>query len=185
MAEDVTELLLQWNGGNREALDELMPIITDELRKLARRHLQHERPGHTLQPTALVNEVYLRLVDRRQANWHDRAHFFAFAAGTMRRILVDYARARLTAKRGGGLETVCLEEATGLAAGPSVDIIALDQALEALAELDERQSRLVELRFFAGLSLKEAAAVLEVGTATAGRDWATARAWLYARLSET
>ncbi len=184
MAEDVTELLLQWNRGNKEALDELMPLITGELGKLARLHLKKERPGHTLQPTALINEVYIRLVDRKRVSWHDRAHFFAFAARTMRRILVDYARARLTAKRGGGLETVTLDEAVGLTTEQEIDVIALDQSLEALAKIDERQSRLVELRFFAGLTVEETAAVLGVGTATVVRDWSTARAWLFAHLTE-
>ncbi len=183
MAEDVTELLLQWSQGNREALDELMPLVTGQLRELARSHLRGERLGHTLQPTALVNEVYLRLVDRRRVSWQSRAQFFGFAASTMRRILVDYARARRTAKRGAGVEPITLDETVGLTTGKGIDVIALDEALKSLAQLDERQSRLVELRFFAGLTVEETAEVLGIGTATVVRDWSTAKAWLYAQLT--
>ncbi len=183
MAEDVTQLLLQWSQGDKDALDELMPLVTRELRQLASSYLHKERPGHTLQPTALVNEVYLRLVDRRRVSWQGRAQFFAFAASTMRRILVDHARAKLTAKRGSGLETITLDEAMGLTTEAEVDVIALDDALVGLAKLDARQSRLVELRFFAGLTVEETASVLGVGTATVVRDWSTAKAWLYAQLT--
>ena len=183
MAEDVTELLLQWSEGNKGALDELMPLVTRELRDLARSYLLKERSGHTLQPTALVNEVYLRLVDRRRVSWQGRAQFFGFAARTMRRILVDHARARRRAKRGSGMEPVTLDETIGLTTGKEIDVLALDEALRDLAKLDERQSRLVELRFFAGLTVEETAQVLGVGTATVVRDWSTAKAWLYAQLS--
>ena len=178
VSPDVTQLLLEWNDGHKQALDQLMPIVTEELRKLARSYLQDERDSHTLQPTALVNELYLRLVDRRRVTWQSRSHFFGFAATTMRRILVDHARAHRTAKRGGGVKTVTLDEALGLPDQPEIDLVALDDALHDLAKLDPRQSRLVELRFFAGLNIEEAAEVLGIGHATVSRDWTTAKAWL-------
>jgi RNA polymerase sigma factor (TIGR02999 family) len=181
MGEDVTELLQEWNQGNRAALDRLMPLVTSELRKVARAYLRRERADHTLQPTALVNEAYLRMVNWDRVSWRDRAHFFAAAARVMRRILVDHARAHRAAKR-GGCRIVSLANAAEPADDRDVDVVALDQALDELAALDERQARLVELRFFAGLTIEETAEVLKIGAATVSRDWATARAWLYRRL---
>ncbi|HEX9733532.1 MAG TPA: sigma-70 family RNA polymerase sigma factor [Thermoanaerobaculia bacterium] len=180
---DVTGLLRDWNRGNKEALDRLMPLVISELRRLARRHLEGERGSHTLQPTALVNELYLKLIDRKEASWQDRAHFFGFASRTMRRILVDHARSQRAAKRGGGASAFSLDDTLGVSGRRDVDLIALDDALSALARLDPRQSRLVELRFFGGLSTTEAADVLGVGVATVGRDWASAKAWLFRELS--
>jgi RNA polymerase sigma factor (TIGR02999 family) len=177
----VTDLLLEWGRGDRTALDRMMPVVVDELKRLARACLRRESAGHTLQPTALVNEVYLRLVDQRRVTWRNRAQFFAFAAHTMRRILVDHARGRRAAKRGAGLPTVILDEALGVAA-PQLDLMALDDLLSALAALDERQGRLVELRVFGGLTIAESAEVLAVAEATVSRDWASARAWLYREL---
>ncbi len=175
-------MLREWNRGHKKALDRLMPLVVGELRCLARRHLEGEREGHTLQPTALVNELYVKLVDRRQASWRDRTHFYAFAARAMRRILVDHARERRAAKRGSGLAAVALGDAIAAPEGADVDVVELDDALTALAQLDPRQGRLVELRFFGGLSTTEAAEVLGVGVATVGRDWASARAWLFREL---
>ncbi|MEM9294000.1 MAG: sigma-70 family RNA polymerase sigma factor [Acidobacteriota bacterium] len=185
--DEITELLLDWSAGDGEALDRLMPLVTGELRRLAYRFFEAEREGHTLQPTALVNELYLRLVDRRRVQWQSRAQFFAFAAQTMRRILVDHARAHKAAKRGDGLPKVLLDERLGLGlpAQQSVDIIALDEALDRLAQLDTRQAKVVELRFFAGLTLDETATVLDVGAATVSRDWTTARAWLFRELGSS
>lgn len=182
---DVTNLLHEWNRGNKQVLDQLMPLVVSELRSLARYHLENERQSHTLQPTALVNELYLRLIDRHRATWKDRAHFFAFAARTMRRILVDHARSQRALKRGGGARTITLDDALGVPEQREVDLVALDDALDALAQLDERQGRLVELRFFGGLSTHEAAEVLGVGVATVGRDWASAKAWLFRELSRS
>ena len=179
---EVTALLLQWNDDGKEALDRLMPLVADELRQRAAGYLGRERAGHTLQPTALVNELYLRLLERRQASWQGRAHFFAFAARVMRRILVDHARARDAAKRGGEMITVTLDEALDVPIAAGVDLLALEDALERLAALDAEQARIVELRFFGGLSARETAEVLGVGEATVHRRWASARAWLYGQL---
>ena len=182
---DVTSLLIDWNRGDRRALEQLVPLVHGELRRLAGAYFDREPVGHTLQPTALVNELYLRLIDLRRARWQDRAHFFGFAATTMRHILVDHARALRTTKRGKDLRRIALEDAAGIAdetAGGDVDLIALDQALRGLAELDARQSRIVELRAFTGLSLKETAEVLGISEATVGRDWVSARAWLFREL---
>ena len=183
MAEDVTELLLQWNGGNRGALDQLMPIITDELRKLARLQLQRERPGHTLQPTALVNEVYLRLVDAEQIEWQGRAHFFGISARLMRRVLVDHARGRRTAKRGGGAHRTALEIDQLAPASREVDLLALDEALEEMSRTNPEGSRIVEMRYFTGLTLGEIAEVLGVSRSTVKRKWLAARLWLHHELS--
>lgn len=180
---DITRLLQRWNQGNKDALDQLMPLVVDELRRIARYHLEGERIEHTLQPTALVNELYLKLIGRRQASWKDRTHFFAFAARSIRRILVDHARIQRASKRGGGLRTITLDEAIATPGRREIDLIALDDALCSLAHLDPRQSRLVELRFFGGLSTQEAAEALGVGVATIGRDWASAKAWLFRELS--
>jgi len=180
MAEDVTGLLHDWNRGDRQAVERLMPLVTGELRRLARAHLRRERRDHTLQPTALVNEAYLRLVNVDRIQWRDRTHFFAFASRVMRRILVDHARAHRAAKRTGWRVAPVADGGPG--DRHDVDLIALDGALDELAAMDARQARLVELRFFAGLTIDETADILGVGPATVTRDWATARAWLYRRL---
>jgi RNA polymerase sigma factor (TIGR02999 family) len=159
-----------------------MPIVADELRRLARSHLRREPRGHTLQPTALVNEVYLRLVGQERSGWRGRAQFFAHASQVMRRILVDHARARRASKRGGGAATVALDDALDVASATQVDVLQLDEALDGLAAMDQRQARLVELRVFGGLTINESAELLGVGAATVSRDWASARAWLYREL---
>lgn len=184
MAEEVTELLLKWSDGDKQALDVLMPQIYDELRRLAKRHLNRERPNHTLQSAALVNEVYLQLVDQRRASWHNRAHFFAVAAQLMRRTLVDYARARQVAKRGGGATHLQLDEESAVTDERAIEVIAVDEALQNLAKFDERKSRIVELRFFAGLSIEETAEVLKVSPGTVMRDWTLAKAWLQRELTQ-
>jgi RNA polymerase sigma factor (TIGR02999 family) len=181
---EVTRLLLAWSDGDRAALDQLMPLVYAELRRLAHRHLRGERSGHTLQTTALVNEAYLRLVDQNQFNWQNRAHFFAVAAQMMRRILVDYARARLNAKRGGGTVRVMLEEAAEVSQDRSAEMVALDDALTELAEFDQRKSQIVELRFFGGLSIEETAEVLKVSPGTVMREWTLAKAWLQREISK-
>ncbi|HEX7153529.1 MAG TPA: sigma-70 family RNA polymerase sigma factor [Thermoanaerobaculia bacterium] len=178
MTTPITRLLLQWSDGDAAALDALVPLIADELHKLARAHLRHERPDHTLEAGALVNEVYLRLVDQRKVSWRDRAHFFAASATLMRRILVDYARRKGSQKRGGDAVRVTLSDVSATSAEPDLDVLVLDAALEKLAELDAQQSRIVELRFFAGLDLEAIAEELQVSTSTVSRDWAMARAWL-------
>ena len=183
MQADVTELLQAWSGGDRAALDRLMPLVYDELKRIAARHLAGERAGHTLQATALVHEAYLKLVDQRSARWQNRTQFFAVAAQLMRRILVDHARAHAAAKRGAGARPVTLSALEETGAQPDLDIVALDAALDRLAVLDPRQARVVELRYFGGLSLEETAAVVEASPATIKRDWAMARAWLYQQLA--
>jgi len=175
----VTEMLHAWERGDQEARDRLFALVYDELRRRAGAYLRQEREDHTLQPTALVHEVCLRLIGATSLNWESRSHFFAVAANMMRRILVDHARQRLAQRRGGGLRTVALDEAAVPEAAPGVDLLALDAALGRLAELDGRQSRVVELRYFGGLTVDETARVLGVSTPTVKRDWATARAWLY------
>ena len=175
----VTELLGRWNQGDLAARDALMPLVYDELRRVARRKLSQQRSDHTLQATALVHEAFLRLVNRKPAHLHDRTHFFALAAQMMRQILVDHARARNAAKRGGGNLTVLLDHDAGVDSSVNLDLIQLDSAMKRLAELDPRQAQLVELRFFGGLSIEEAAEVMEISPATAKREWATARVWLH------
>lgn len=177
--KDVTQMLQAWRGGDHGALDELLPLVYDELRKLAASHLRNERPGHTLQPTALANEAYLRLVDQRNVQWQNRAHFFGIAAQMMRRILVDYARSRRAAKRGSDGRKVALDEAIGVPAPPPGDVVALDEALKKLATLDPRQSRIVELRYFGGLTIEETAEVVGISPATIKREWSMAKAWLH------
>lgn len=177
----VTDLLLAWNEGKATALDELMPLVYGELRRLAQHFLNTERSGHTLESTALVNETYLRLIDQQRVSWRNRAHFFAIAGQQMRRILVDYARAQKAEKRGQGRK-LTLGAAAGLGEELDVDLIALDQALEKLAALDPRQSRMVELRFFGGLTIDETAEVLAVSSATVRREWTMAKAWLYGQI---
>jgi RNA polymerase sigma factor (TIGR02999 family) len=179
---DVTRLLVEWRHGDQAALAHLLPLVYDELRRLAQRYLQSERPDHTLQATALVHEAYLRLVDQRQAQWHNRAHFFGIAAQMMRRILVDHARQQHAAKRGGAEPKLSLDEAVHVSAERAVDVVALDEALTALAALDPQQSQIVELRFFGGLTIEETAEVLGVSPATVKRDWSMAQAWLYREL---
>jgi RNA polymerase sigma-70 factor (ECF subfamily) len=177
-----TTLLLAWGRGDGTALDQLIPLVHDELRRLARRHMAGERVGHTLQATALVNEAYLRLIEVNQVRWQNRAHFFAMASRVMRRILVDAARARGFQKRGGGAETVSLDEALLVSGGPRQDLIALDDALTALAAFDLRKSRVVEMRFFGGLSVEETAEALHVSADTVMRDWRLAKVWLVREL---
>jgi RNA polymerase sigma factor (TIGR02999 family) len=179
---DVTRLLVRWKDGDEAALQQLVPIVHEELRRLARRQMAGERPGHTLQPTALVNEAYLRLVNLKQMQWQNRAHFFAMAARLMRRILVDFARSRGYQKRGGGVKQVSFTQALEVAEGQPTDVVALNDALEALADVDERKSLVVELRFFGGLSLEETADVLNVSRETVKRDWKFAKMWLLRHL---
>jgi len=180
---DVTELLLSWRRGDAAALDRLIPVVYDELRRVARRQLRGESPGHALQATALVHEAYLRLVDVDRMTLTSRAHFFGVAATLMRQILVDHARRQRADKRGGGMTVLGLDEALPAASTSSVDVLALDQALGALSAIDERQCRVVELRFFAGLNINEAAEALGVSPATVEREWALAKAWLFRQLS--
>jgi RNA polymerase sigma factor (TIGR02999 family) len=178
-----TSLLLAWGRGDRSALDQLMPLVEDELRRLARRQMARERVGHTLQATALVNEAYLRLIEVNQVQWQNRAHFFAMASRMMRRILVDAARAHRYQKRGGGAEKVSLDEALVVSREPRHELIALDDALNTLAAIDLRKSQVVEMRFFAGLSVEETAEALHVSADTVMRDWRLARVWLLRELS--
>jgi RNA polymerase sigma factor (TIGR02999 family) len=186
--ENVTQLLLKWGNGEQQALDDLMPLVYAELRRLARNYLRKERPGHTLQPTALVNEAYLKLVDQKTARWQNRAHFYGVAAQLMRRILVDHARQHRAAKRGGpGQQRLSITNAgelggKKLSTEPSFDLLALHEALEELAAMDPQQARIVELKFFGGLSIEETAEVLGRGHATVERDWKMARAWLRRKL---
>jgi len=178
-ATQVTELLHRWSSGDAAARESLVPLVYDELRRLARYYLASQRSDHTLQSTAIVHEAYLRLAGRDDVHWQNRSHFFAVAAQLMRRILVDHARKRNAAKRGGPNLTLLVEEVADPSSKQEMDLVALDDALKALATLDERQSRIVELRFFGGLSIEDTARVLEVSPATVKREWSTARAWLY------
>jgi len=179
--ERISQLLADWANHDPAAREQLVPIVYEELRRLAHHHMRGERAGHTLQTTALVNEVYLRLVGIDGLQWRDRAHFFAMAATLMRRVLVDYARQRGRGKRGAGISVISLDE-NAVAAQSAVDIVKLDEALAQLAAVDPQQSRVVELRFFAGLSVEETAAALGISPATVKRDWATAKLWLYNEL---
>jgi RNA polymerase sigma-70 factor (ECF subfamily) len=179
----VTELLLTWGSGDRAALDELVPIIHEELRRLARHQMRGERDNHTLQTTALVNEAFLRLVDLRRIRWQDRAHFLALSARLMRRILVDHARSRGYQKRGGGAANVTFDESLVASPERGVDLVALDDALEDLARVDARKSQVVELRFFGGLSVEETAEALKISPETVTRDWRLAKAWLLREIS--
>jgi RNA polymerase sigma-70 factor, ECF subfamily len=178
----VSRLLRAWCNGDRAALDRLTPIVYDELRRLARRYLRGERPGHSLQTTALVNEAYMRLVDYKGIQWQNRAHFFAVSAQLMRRILVEHAR-RHNLKRGGGVQHVSLDETAIVGGDRAADLVALDDAMDALARLDARKAQVVEMRFFGGLSVEETAEVLKVSSVTVMRDWNTAKAWLYRELT--
>jgi RNA polymerase sigma factor (TIGR02999 family) len=179
---EITELLFAWRKGDESALQRLVPLVYDELHRLAHRYMAGERPGHGLQTTALVNDAYLRLVDSSRVNWQSRAHFFAVSAQLMRRILVDAARARQSQKRGGDWAQVPIEVAERLSQERETDLVALDEALTALADVDERKSRVVELRFFGGLSVEETAEVLGVSPMTVMRDWAFAKVWLLREL---
>jgi RNA polymerase sigma factor (TIGR02999 family) len=181
--ENITELLAGYGCGDKEALDKLMPAVYDELRRQAARYLRRERAGHTLQTTALIHEAYVRLVDQRNVQWQNRAHFFGIAARMMRRILVDHARAKKRAKRGGSDVKISLADANILAKEQDLDVVALDEALTRLAEIDEQQSRVVELRFFSGLTVEETAEVMGISPATVKRDWSMAKAWLHRELS--
>ncbi len=179
---DISALLRAWSGGDQSALERLTPIVYDELRRLARRYMKRERPGHSLQTTALVNEAYMRLVDYERMHWQDRAHFFAVSAQVMRRILVEHAR-RHNLKRGGDVQHVSLEEAAVVGGDQDADLVALDDAMNALARIDPRKVQVVEMRFFGGLSVEETAEVLRVSPVTVKRDWRGARAWLYRKLT--
>ena len=178
-ALQVTQLLRAWSDGEPAALEKLMPLVYEELHRLAKRYMARERPGHTLQPTALVNEAYLRLIDCSRVRWQDRNHFFAISARVMRRILVDFARSRHHLKRGGAAHPMSLDEALVVSCEQSPDLVALDDALGRLAAIDSRKSQVVELRFFGGLSVEEAAEVLSVSPRTVMREWSLAQAWLY------
>jgi RNA polymerase sigma factor (TIGR02999 family) len=177
-SQDVTQLLGQWQGGDREALNALTPLVYNELRRLAQSYINRERPNHTLQGTALVHEAYLRLIDQRQVEWRSRNHFFALAAELIRRILVDHARAKVAAKRGGRNVKLSFEDAMEPAVSEDLDLVALDDALQLLARTDPQQSRIVELRYFAGLKIEETAEVLQISPATVKRDWTVAKAFL-------
>jgi len=182
-AEGITELLIAWNQGDQGARDELMPLVYDELRRLARGYLRRERPDHTLQPTALVHEAFLRLIDQSKVNWQNRAHFFGIAARLMRQILINYAEARRAAKRGGSDARVSLNDVGHLAVEQEMDLVALNEALKNLERMDPQQGRIVELRYFSGLTIEEIAEVMGVSPATVKREWSTARAWLRRELS--
>ncbi len=182
-SHEVTQLLLAWSEGDQGALEQLMPLVYAELRRLAKRYMRNERAGHTLQTTALIHEAYLRLIDTRQVRWQNRAHFFAISARLMRQILVDFARERGYKKRGGGARRVPLDEARVIGQGRDEALVAVDEALSALAGIDARKSQVVELRFFGGLSVEETAEALKVSPETVRRDWRLARSWLLRTLS--
>ena len=179
---DITTLLVDWRNGDRSALDELTPMVYRELRQLAASYMKHERPDHTLQSTALVHEAYLRLTGEMNVDWENRSHFFGIAAQIVRRILVEHARAAKTAKRGSGAVMLSMNEAVNAGVNRSPELLELDDALNALSEIDERQARVVELRFFAGLNVDETAEVMSISRATVKREWASAKAWLYREL---
>lgn len=183
-ATSVTQLLISYGKGDKEALERLLPLVYRELRRLAGGMMKREKPSHTLQPTALVHEAYFRLVDQKQAQLQNRAHFFAVSAQLMRRILIDHARAKKAAKRGGSKIQISFNDAIKFEDGKDPDLVSLDYALEKLTKLDERQGRVVELRYFGGLSIEETAKVLETSPATVKRDWKLAKAWLYRELSK-
>jgi RNA polymerase sigma factor (TIGR02999 family) len=180
----ITGLLKAWGGGDHAALEKLVPLVDAELRRLARRYMGGERAGHTLQPTALINEVYLRLIDWGNISWQDRAHFFGLSARLMRRTLVDHARRHRTSKRGGSALTIAFDEASVVPQERTADLVAIDEALNILATQDLRKSQIVELRFFGGLTVEEAAAVLKISPRTVKREWSLARAWLYCQLTQ-
>ena len=179
----ITQLLIAWSDGNRDAIEDLLPLVYEELRRLASRYLRHEASGHTLQPTALVHEAYMRLIDQRRVRWRNRAHFFGIAAQIMRRILVDHARAHGAQKRGADWEHIPLVEERLPSGADDVDVVALDEALKGLAAVDPQQARIVELRYFGGLTIEEVAEVTRISPATVVREWTMAKAWLRAELS--
>ena len=178
MTRNITHLLKEWGEGDQQALDELTPLVYEELRQQAARYLRKERPNHSLQATALINEAFLRLIDVKDVQWQNRAHFFAIAANLMRRVLVDHARRRDAEKRGGSQVCLTLDEGLAWANEPDVDLLAIDEALDRLALIDEQQARIVELRFFSGLTVDETATALGISPKTVKRDWSVARAWL-------
>ena len=181
---EITQMLVAWSHGDKAAFEKLVPLVSVELHRLAKLYMSRERPGHTLQTTALIHEAYLRLIDGAQVGWQDRTHFFAVSAQVMRRILVDFARSHQTLKHGGNLCRITIDEAAaGVSQEPDANVVAIDQALDALSALDPRQSQVVELRFFGGLSLEETAEALKTSVATVRRDWTLARAWLRRELS--
>jgi RNA polymerase sigma-70 factor (ECF subfamily) len=182
-SQDVTELLVSWSNGNQAARDQLMGVVYDELHRLARRYMRRESPGHTLQTSALLNEAFLRLVDQKNVQWQNRAHFFGIAAQMMRRILVDHARSRSYAKRGGGARTLSLDEALIVSDARNEEVVNIHEALERLTEFDARKGQIIELRFFGGLSIEETANVLGVSQGTVMRDWTLAKAWLRREMS--
>ena len=182
--DDISQLLRAWSDGDQLALDELTPIVYAELRRLAHRYMRGERPDHDLQTSALVNEAYIRLVDYKRMQWQNRAHFFAIAAQLMRRILIDRARKRYNSKRGGDVRKVSLDQAAIVSTGRSSDLVALDEALTDLEAIDQRKSKVVELRFFGGLNIEETAEVMSISPATVQREWSMAKAWLYREISQ-
>lgn len=181
---EVTQLLVAWSNGDQAALDRLMPLVDRELHRLAHHYMQRENAGHTLQTTALVNEAYLKLIDQRHVHWKNRAHFFALSATLMRRILVDHARGRQYAKRGGGAQRISFEEALVVSSERGADLVALDEALSKLTAIDARKSKVVELRFFGGLSVEQTAEALDISAVTVMREWSMAKAWLYNSLKD-
>src|SRR5256712_1490221 len=183
-SHEVTQLLMDWGNWNKAAAEKLIPVVYEELHRLAHQYMNKERPGHTLQTSALVNEAYLRLIDQKQVHWQNRAHFFGIAAQLMRRILVDYARNRRYAKRGGGALKVSLDEAAMVSQDRAAELIALDEALQNLTAIDPRRSQVVELRFFGGLSIEETAEVIKISRNTVIRDWTMAKAWLFREISK-
>jgi RNA polymerase sigma factor (TIGR02999 family) len=185
LPDEVTQLLINWGKGDKAALEKLAPLVHSELRRLARRYLGREHPGHTLQTSALINEAYIRLIDQDSVQWQNRAHFFAVAAQVMRHILVDHARAHLYAKRGGGAQKVELNEADAITGQRAAELVALDEALSTLATLDPRKSQLIELRFFGGLTIEETAEAMSISPKTVTREWRSAKAWLHHEMSKT
>jgi len=183
LPEEITQLLMTWSQGDQAALDKLIPLVYPELRKMARRYMSRESPEHTLQTSALINEAYLRLVDRQAVEWQDRGHFFAMAAQIMRHILIDHARSHLYSKRGGGAQHLALDELEVVSKERATELVALDDALTTLARIDERKSKIVELRFFGGLSVEETAEALKLSAVTIMREWRAAKAWLHREVS--
>jgi RNA polymerase sigma-70 factor, ECF subfamily len=180
--QEITQWLVAWSQGDRTAFEKLMPLVYSELHRIARRYMERENPGHTLQTTAVIHEAYLRLADQPDVQWQNRAHFYGFAARVMRHILVDYARGRLSMKQGGNMQHVSLDEAAVASLQPTAELIALDDALKQLESVDARKSRVVEMRYFGGLNVEEVAEVLKVSSITVIRDWNMAKAWLYRAL---
>jgi len=179
----ITELLLAWGEGDEAALEQLIPLVYQELHRLARHYMRQEQPGHILETTALINEAYLRLVDGNRVHWQNRSHFYALCARAMRRILIDHAKSRRRAKRGGGAHEVSLDEVASLAQDRAAELVLLDEALKRLETFDKRKSQVVELRFFGGLSIEETAEVMKISTISVSRDWSTAKAWLHREMS--